>query len=241
MTRGDLVVLSAAAWPGLEQTELAGWLLRAAGGVTSRANSALRLSGEAAPVEDVVGAVEDFYDARLLPPRVQVHDAETDDALARRGWAASGETDLLMGDLPALPPDGVVAGVSEGPPDDDWLSCWWAVDGRGGPDELAVARRLLLSVRGPVASAGVRDGERTVGVARGVLQGGWLGVFAGAVLPEARRRGVARALLGSLGAWAGQRGAERTYLQVGRDNAPARALYAGMHRVSSYRYRTRAP
>jgi GNAT superfamily N-acetyltransferase len=236
---GDLVVLAAAAWPALEQTELGGWLLRAAGGVTGRANSALRLSPEALPADDVLGAVEDFYDARLLPPRVQVHDADTDEALSRRGWTATGDTDLLVGELPPAPPGAPPALVVPGPPDDAWLGCWWAVDGRGGPRELDVARRLLAAVRDPVGSAAVVDDGRTVGVARGVVQGGWLGVFAVAVLPEARRRGVARALLGALREWGDGQGARAAYLQVARDNAPARALYAGLRPAASYRYRTR--
>lgn len=47
-----------------------------------------------------------------------------------------------------------------------------------------------------------------------------------AVAPRARRRGLARALVAHLVADAAARGATALHLEVRRDNAPARALYA---------------
>lgn len=46
-----------------------------------------------------------------------------------------------------------------------------------------------------------------------------------AVAPEARRKGVARALLTAVVETLGARGAKRLYLEVAADNAAARALY----------------
>jgi ribosomal protein S18 acetylase RimI-like enzyme len=229
----ELALRAAAAWPAREQQEVEGWLRRASAGVTLRANSALPLVDTPAPLDDLLGVVEDFYDARLLPPRVQVGDPALDAALADRGWTASPPVDLLVGPLPDDPGE---AGL--GPLDDAWLGCWWAVDGRGGEAELEVARGMLEQVRAPVAYARVvRDGA-VVGVARGVAQEAWLGVFAVAVRPEARRQGLARQLLGALWRWGEQEGTTTAYLQVRRDS-PARALYADMRPAGSYRYRTR--
>lgn len=47
-----------------------------------------------------------------------------------------------------------------------------------------------------------------------------------AVAPEARRRGIAAALLAALEAEAADRGAEEAFLEVAETNGPARALYA---------------
>ena len=58
-------------------------------------------------------------------------------------------------------------------------------------------------------------------------------------LPEQRRRGVARALLAALAGWASAQGAQRLYLQVERDNEPARRLYAGLGFEEAYRYHYR--
>lgn len=184
-------------------------------------------------LDDLLPAVEDFYDARLLPPRVQVASPSLDAALQARGWTASDDVDVLVGPLPQGPSEAVVGEL-----DDAWVDCWWAVDGRGGPDERAVAVSMLALVRPEVGYARVvRDGV-VVGVARGVAQPPWLGVFQVAVLPSARRSGVGSDLLRALEAWGEERGCWSAYLQVRRDN-PGRALYAGMHVSGSYRYRTR--
>ncbi len=227
----ELALLAASAWPAREQVEVGGWLLRASAGVTSRANSALPL----APVDldAVLPAVEDFYDARLLPPRVQVSAPALDDGLAARGWTASGDVDVLVGPLPRGPSPAVVAEL-----DDAWVDCWWAVDGRGGPSARLVAVSMLELVAHDVAYARVvRDGV-VVGVARGVAQPPWLGVFQVAVLPSVRREGVGSDLLRTLEAWGEERGCWSAYLQVARDD-PGRGLYAGMQVSGSYRYRSR--
>ncbi|MDE2199943.1 MAG: GNAT family N-acetyltransferase [Rhodospirillales bacterium] len=48
-----------------------------------------------------------------------------------------------------------------------------------------------------------------------------------AVAPEARRKGLARALLEAAAGTAASRGARRLFLEVATTNAAARALYAG--------------
>lgn len=231
--REELDRLAAAAWPALEEAHAGGWLLRAAAGVTSRANAALPLNPPTVPLDDLLGAVEDWYDARLLRPRVQVSDPALDAELAARGWAAEQETDVLVGPLPSGDASGVRLGDA---PDEDWLACWWSVSPRGGPAERDVAEQVMRGATAAYARLDV-DG-RTVAVARGVVQGPWLGVSAVAVLPAHRRRGHAGRALAALGGWAGGQGAERTYLQVSADNGAARELYAAMTRAYSYRYRT---
>ena len=49
-----------------------------------------------------------------------------------------------------------------------------------------------------------------------------------AVHPDARRRGLARALVGRIEAMAAAAGAEEIFLEVAATNAAARALYAGL-------------
>ncbi|MCW2777987.1 MAG: GCN5-related N-acetyltransferase [Frankiales bacterium] len=229
-----LAQLAATAWPAREQVELGGWLLRASAGVTMRANSALPLTDSPAPLDDLLGAVEDFYDARLLPPRVQVTDLGLDAELDARGWTASHDTDLLVGPLPDVAGSAVVGEL-----DVDWLDAWWALDSRGGgAAEREVATSMLGLVQHPVGYAQVRREGAVVGVARGVAQGPWLGVFQVGVLPAHRRGGLGRELLSALWAWGEEQGTTTAYLQVGRDN-PGRGLYAGMQVAGSYRYRTR--
>ena len=122
-------------------------------------------------------------------------------------------------------------------PDDAWLDCWWAVDGRGGDAEKAVAREQLARIRAPAAYASVRFDGSTMAVARGVAARGWLGVFAVAVLPEHRRSGLGRMVTLALAQWAQGQGASAAYLQVLASNTGARALYSGLGLAPSYCYR----
>lgn len=229
--------LAARAWPPLEQTDLDGWLLRAAHGVTKRANSALPLDADPAALDDVLPQIAGYYTTRGLPVLAQVSDPAIDTALDERGWGREFATAVLTGGVPAEG-DGVdVAGA----PDAAWLDCWWAVDGRGGPAELEVARRMMARVEAPVGYASARSDGEVVAVARGVVEDGWLGVFGMAVLPPARRRGIATAVLRGLGDWATQHGAKSTYLQVAEGNAPALRLYQGLGFMEAYRYAYRSP
>jgi GNAT superfamily N-acetyltransferase len=109
----------------------------------------------------------------------------------------------------------------------------------GDPAAAAVYRRLLERVRErPAFALARRDGE-PAGVGLGVAQAGWTGIFAMRTLPGARGRGVARAVLGALAAWASATGNGRLYLQVETDNAAALRLYAGAGFATAYGYHYR--
>lgn len=75
----------------------------------------------------------------------------------------------------------------------------------------------------------------------GVVDEGWLGLFAMAVLPAHRRRGHGRDLLGALGQWAATQGAHAAYLQVWSGNDTARTRYTapGFETAYGYHYRYR--
>ncbi|MBW8484914.1 GNAT family N-acetyltransferase [Actinomadura sp. PM05-2] len=227
---GELV---AAAWPALHSQDMAGWTLRSAHGVTKRANSVLAL-GEPADPDAAIAAVERHYAALGLPPVFTVtgrsRPADLDARLAARGYAEVDRTLAMAADLGpgGADPEVEIADA----PSPAWLDTWWSVDGRF-PGGLAVAERILAGVPAGYASlAGAAVG-------RGVPQGEWLGVYAMAVVPEARRQGLARRVLRSLMAWGRAQGCRRAYLVVVEANAGARALYEseGFRPAGHYHYR----
>jgi GNAT superfamily N-acetyltransferase len=119
-------------------------------------------------------------------------------------------------------------------PDDAWLARF-----RDGAVPVDRAR-ALLSRHDQVGFAAVRDGAATVAIGRGCVDEAWLGISAVEVDPAFRRRGLARTVLRALWAWGRDRGASRSYLQVGADNGAAVDLYehAGYWVHHDYRYRT---
>ncbi|PJJ65406.1 GNAT family N-acetyltransferase [Compostimonas suwonensis] len=268
ITSAFLDSLADEAWPGLDTVRIDGWLLRAAEGVTRRSNSVLpagpvgdaeaaiaRVEGEYA--RRGIRPAFQLSDAAVPPGLAEL--------LAARGYEPQGTTATQTADAAAVlsaigeaaPPTGFAVRVA-GEPDAAWLELWWSVDGRGGGHELDVARRILLSC--PALYASVLD-ERgaTVAVARLALverggerggsdggRGGddgrarerWGGLYALAVAPAHRRRGLAGVVIGALTTEARAAGVERLWLQVAVDNAPALALYGrlGFATVSGYRY-----
>jgi N-acetylglutamate synthase len=235
-----------AGWPALEEVVVDGWVVRFADGVTQRANSVMPLVAPA----DLGGAldqVEALYAARGLPAVFQIGNGaqpgELDRVLAERGYAFGSptgfqvvEVDHALGRLE--PADVDIADIAEAL-DRDWLDLWWAVDGRGDADALAVAEKILTG--GPALYATIRDGG-AVAVGRLALVSDWGGVYCLAVRPDARRRGLGGAVLAGLLAAGREHGVTRSWLQVRDENAAARRLYqrAGYREVARYHYRTQA-
>jgi len=159
--------------------------------------------------------------------------------LREAGYREHSRTDVLVADRSevAAPADDVRI---DDAPGDGWLDNWWSVDGRGGAAEREVARRILTG--GPALYASHGDPSAPDAVARLALVGEWGGLYAVATRPEARRRGLARALAGALAHAAAGDGVRGLWLQVLHDNAAARALYAalGFRPASTYSYWTAA-
>ncbi|MGI8628018.1 MAG: GNAT family N-acetyltransferase [Geodermatophilaceae bacterium] len=122
----DVERIAALGWRGLEEAQLGGWLLRAAGGFTGRSNSALVLGTPpktAAWLPDLVR----WYADRGLPPMVQIPmpGGEAIDAmLDASGWRTHDLVRFLTGDLSEVQKSTAraLARPSEGRPVSDLLA-----------------------------------------------------------------------------------------------------------------------
>jgi len=241
-SRADILALEsvcARGWRAEDADERAGWLLRASGGFTGRANTALPLHPPADSLDDTLDAARAWYAERGLPLRVQVPlpvrhllDAE----LAARGWPADPDVLVLVARLDILRaslPDAGEVGIVDAP-DAAWMARY-----RDGKTP-AKARDILLR-HDRVAFAELRRDGSVLAIGRGAVDDGWLGVTAVEVEPGWRRQGLATAVMSALCRWAvEQHGATRSYLQVTADNHAAVALYERLRywRHHTYRYRT---
>lgn len=222
----ELQTVAARGWPPPESRRLGGWTLRAAGGFTARANSVLALGEPGVPLDQALEEVAAWYAGRGVPARMQIvvdEQALLDARLRDLGWLPEKHAVVRVGALAPLAdraPDARVLLHRQ-------LDARWAgLYHRAGEGELTQAARAVLGGGPSVWFATVPDDEgRAAAIGRCVVDGRWAGFAAVEVAAAHRRQGLAQAVMGELARAALAEGASAAYLQVERDNAPARALY----------------
>ncbi len=252
MTPSELVRLEAIAfraWPAASVTHHRGMLLRVTGGDSRRANSAAVFACDAGlEVEELAAAGEAFYGAHGQKALFQVGPtapAGLDGALASRGYAAESPVWVQTAMLAALVERARAASQRGSAvrtslcstPDAAWI-------------EVEVSRGRYASIAGTFLEALSRLGPRA-GFATAHVDGvaiaaclfvhdeDVLVLAAMRTLPEARRRGAARALVHAGAVWAAERGARIAMLQVDQGNDAAVPLYASEGFVTRYGYHYR--
>ncbi|WP_433297897.1 GNAT family N-acetyltransferase [Actinoplanes sp. CA-030573] len=244
----DVIALELAAndaWPAPIQGRLGGWILRAAGNWTGRANSALAVGDPDRTLEAAIDAVIEWYAAHGQQPLINAPmplAAPVNAALDDRGWTARPLTLVQTAPIAALlagvPARGDLPPVDlADAPGDEWYEMVAEHKGALPP----AAPRILTGVP-ELAFAHVRDaGGELIAVARGAVTGPdrWLGVSLLQTAPAARRRGIAQQVMRGLAQWAAQRGSSRAYLQVEERNAAAVALYGRIGFSTHHTYLTR--
>lgn len=211
---------AALAWPGTEQHWHDGWFLRAGGGYTSRANSAVPLDVSATIAG--LDAVVDWYHERGLDPWLALPDR-----LLPVRTAGIKHTRVMVSDLSATNTDAAVR--FQGRPDAGWLASY----ARDVPVKV-----LTAVIGGDVVFASVAGAAVGRGAVTAAPDGTrWLGISAVHVDAAQRRQGHARRLCQAVLGWGSRQGATRTYVQVLEDNTGAIALYSGLGFVLHHHHR----
>jgi ribosomal protein S18 acetylase RimI-like enzyme len=229
-----LELAAAQTWRAPDEARLGEWLLRAADGFTSRANSVLAIGDPGLPLPAALDQVQDWYRSRDLPAQVavayppnQLDGHPVDAFLAGRGWTVRGGALVMTAPLADIagmlgPDDSARVEVLD-EPDDGWLDCYrWH-------EELPppVSRQVFASAPWQAFGA-TRAAGKTVSIGRVAMADGWAGLTAIRVDPPHRRQGLAHVMTAALAKTAACRGADGLYLQVETGNAAARALYERM-------------
>ena len=224
-----------ATWPAAEIRSIPGWRIRYGAGGGSRVSSA----SATAPDADI-DAMAAAHAALGQVPRAMLRtDTQTalDAALARAGYRKHDPTRILTCPIERLarPPEPLTAFEVAWPPLVRQAEIWAA--GGIGPARLAVMARCRV----PKTALLGRSEDKPAGTAFVAVDGGDAMVHALSVLPVARRRGTARALMQAAALWARRHGALRMSVLVTEDNAAANALYdaLGMTECGRYHYRAK--
>ena len=203
-----------AAWPAADREESGGWVLRAASGVTQRANSVWpRDPGDDDP-HRLLAALREarlWYRNRRLPLIFQILTTRArrhctpcwtrkDSPGSPKPWCWSGTRAARS------PARATRSGVEiSAEPSAEWLGLWWSVDGRGGatdsPWPAASSRGAppCMPWCGTTTAARRRRPLALPGTGRGRTNApGWGGLYCMATRPDARRRGYAGRIVRAL-------------------------------------------
>jgi N-acetylglutamate synthase len=229
------------AWPALRQVLLGGWVLRFAGGLTRRANSANPLGPARVDPDWLIECCEALYRGQGQPTIFRLPsllDRALDEKLATRGYSSEGLSLVLYSTIDAMPAahDRAVRLLARPPA--SWIAALAALQ-RQTREQAGLYRRIVGGLAVPAAFATLTDDAGIAAMAFGAIHDGVLCYESVVTDPHRRRRGHARRVIASLAAWAKERGATAACLEVEAANAPALALYEriGFSELHRYHYR----
>jgi ribosomal protein S18 acetylase RimI-like enzyme len=213
-------------WPATEELENLGWLMRAAEGVTNRANSVLPLAaslevGALTDFAEKLDVAQEFYSARNLPTIFQV---------ALPTWQVLSDKLRSMGAVETLCGNTMVADltasrqivsaefeiVQSNQLSDEWLE----VQPTPGIEKImSGCASTYLTV--------MKNG-RAIATCRFALAKGWSSITRVYVQPEFRGQGLAKAIVAAALDASFEQGATKAVLQVDASNTIAIGVYESL-------------
>lgn len=214
------------AWTALRAETIDGWLWRASGGGSQRANSVSTIDFTGPDMDAAIDTVEARYRARDMPARFQTFDdtapAGLADCLRTRGYQDGGVTiTLFKGLKPAAAPPSVECR------DHAWQEWRDVYLDAITENRRAINQRILTAIPGPRAFFGCRRDGAIISTALCVIGFGCAVIECVTTRPDARRQGGAQAVLAAVLSWAALQEADLIGLQVVAGNLPAIRLYEG--------------
>ena len=230
--------LSFKALPALEQIEYDGWVLRYANGYTRRANSVNPVYEAIDDTELKIHMCETFYARKNRPTIFKMTDAvyppDLDIILAENEYEKEAETYVYTLSL-----EGQGKLNDQVRIDTDLSEAWvnhFAELNQIPAEHKQTLEQMLPMIPSQCGFVNLLENGEVIGVALGVVDGEWMGIFDVVVHPDHRGQGYGRIMMEALIAWGIGQGASDAYLQVQADNMLATALYHSLGFVHQYTY-----
>ena len=234
-------------WPAHIQQKYEQWVLRAANGITKRANS-VWTCGSIPRYTDWLQDISEFYLQKALPVRFQVSpgsDPLLEPLLQSLGYVIEmptlmyiAECDTVLEKLERNQSSTFQSSILEHA-SEEWLENF--IQFEDFPMTRENIYRQIFSNIGPHKGfLQINDGSTIIGVGTAIVEREWAGFTNVAAAEDYRRQGVGSEIIRALTQWSVDHGAKQLYLQVTADNFPAQGLYEkfGFTRFYEYHYRS---
>jgi ribosomal protein S18 acetylase RimI-like enzyme len=226
-------------WPSLQTMLYDGWVIRFAEGFTKRSNSVNPIYESRIKTDTKIEHCEQLYRERGLPVCFKITDIAQpvglDVILAGKGYAREFEISVQLADLEDIRTGGDQAAHICEKTDNDWVENYARMNGLD-PYKKPVLRKILDRIILPKCLLTYSYNNKPAGCGLGVVDGNFLGLFDIVIDKEFRNRGLGQKMMENIMAWGRGQGAQRAYLQVLTDNAPAVRLYEKLGFREEYRY-----
>ncbi len=234
--------LSLNAWPSHQMQVYDGWLLRFSYFYTHRTNCVEAIGPAQLPLAEKVEYCEEVYRKWGTPCIFKISPLTSPALelfLEERGYEVEHRVDNMVLDLSSVGdaplPDPALPLVLGDRVDDEWLEGLFALKGTENATHRKVVPSMYAAIPKDEITVKVFDKEgRIAATGLGILDRGYVGVYAIHVREDCRRMGLAERIVQTILREGKKQGASKAYLQVVSDNDPAICLYEKLGFIQEY-------
>lgn len=245
---GEIEEILINAFPAAERELYDGWILNFSGGYTYRANCVYPFYASNYSFEAKIKHCENQYRELFMPAVYKMTEAispELDKLLDERGYPVVKYVDVMCRSLkeerqislPTMDEHYEIIVMSQ--MDGEWLAGVNHLIGIPYPSMEKIQNKIYQRIHLPMVCVKVCHEGRVVGTGLGVMERGYIGLYAIHVHKDYRRQGLAMHICSRIMDRGRKLGADKAHLQVRRGNNGAFLMYEklGLKKVYTQWYR----